>query len=259
MSYWPPFERSRNRRVWTDPARKLRTLESFAATEEDGGRDLELAARRTLDPELGAHLARHAADELRHAALFRARAAALRAELSLPARDALEPAAVHDLSRGRRGHELDAHGFLRAALCEEQGEVAYVAMLHVAEGRAAELFQLHLELNRADPTLAPLFAEILRDEKYHVAYTERFLERWRAEGRAREVAAGLARARGSRLIAAWKRLGVRSATGIAHVVLFAGYWVLLWPFALTSRATRRRAATPELGVRAARERLTSQY
>lgn len=254
-----PFARLRHRRVWSDPARRLRTLESFAATEEDGGRDLELAARRTLDAELAEHLARHAADELRHAALFRACATALRAELALPARDALDPAAVHDLSHGRRGHELDAHGFLRAALCEQQGEVAYVAMLNVAERRAAELFQLHLELNRADPELAPLFAEILRDEKYHVAYTERFLERWRAEGRAREVAAGLAHARGSRLIAAWKRLGVRSATGIAHSVLFVGYWVLLWPFALASRAARRRAAPSAHESRAPRAQLTSQY
>src|SRR5688572_2883061 len=38
--------RLRLRGVWREPARKLRTLESFAATEEDGGRDLEVAAVR---------------------------------------------------------------------------------------------------------------------------------------------------------------------------------------------------------------------
>jgi len=253
------LSRWRHRRVWSEPARKLRTLESFAATEEDGGRDLEVAARRAADPDLRAHLARHAADELRHAALFRDHAAELRGALALAARDALEPERAYDLAR-HRSHELDAHGFLRAALCDEHGEIAYVAMLHVAERRAAELFRIHRDLNRGDPALAATFEAILKDEKYHVAYTERFLERWRAEGRGREVDAGLRLARGSRFLGAWKRLGLRSATGVSHAVLWAAYWLLLWPFALASRASRRRPALNELAGPVARtERITSQY
>src|SRR5688572_2436588 len=253
------FSRASQRRVWSDPARKLRTLESFAATEEDGGRDLELAARRVSDPELRAHLARHAADELRHAALFHAHAAELRSALALSARDALEPDRAYDLARQRR-HELDAHGFLRAALCDEHGEVAYVAMLHVAERRAAELFQLHHDLNRTDPALRATFEAILKDEKYHVAYTQRFLDRWRAQGREREVENGLHLARGSRFLGAWKRLGVRSATGFSHTVLWVLYWLLLWPFALASRLGPRRPALRELADSAGKTgSITGQY
>ena len=40
------LERWRYRSVWADPARKLRTLESFAETEEDGGKDLAKAVKR---------------------------------------------------------------------------------------------------------------------------------------------------------------------------------------------------------------------
>jgi carbamoyltransferase len=65
-------------------------------------------------------------------------------------------------------------------------------MLHVAERRAAEFFRVQRELNHGDPELAASFDEILRDEKYHVAYTQRFLERWRAEGRGRVLARAVA-------------------------------------------------------------------
>src|SRR5207249_3459915 len=122
--------------------------------------------------------------------------------------------------------EVDAHGFFRAGLCDELGPVAYVAMLHVAELRAARVFALHLRLNennKDDPALCASFEEILRDEKYHVAYTQRFLERWTKEGRGKEVDEGLSAARASRFVSAWKRLGVRSAAGFAHVLLFVLY------------------------------------
>ncbi len=238
MSVADLLARLRMQRVWSDPSRKLRTLESFAETEEDGGRDLEVAARRVADPDLRAHLMRHAADEKRHAALFRKHAADLRASRGLAARDAAEPDQAYDLSRGRKGHEVDAHGFFRSGLCDELGEVAYVAMLHVAEQRAAEIFRLHRQLNDGDPELCATFEDILRDEKYHVAYTQRFLERWRAEGRVREVEQGLSSAKGSRFLGAWKRVGVRSAAVFSQLVLFLMYWTLLLPFGIVARASR---------------------
>jgi hypothetical protein len=230
-----PFERWRHRRVWKDPQRKLRTLESFGETEEDGGRDLEAAARRVGDAKLREHLKRHARDERRHAALFRQRAGELKAQLALAARDSGEADQAYDLSRGRRGHEVDAHGFFRAGLCDELGEVAYVAMLHVAEVRAAQVFRLHRGLVSDDPALCATLDEILVDEKYHVAYTERILEGWDAEGRGAEVRRGLADARASRFLGAWKRLGVRSASGFSRALLFVLYWTLLMPFGIVAR------------------------
>jgi len=248
---------SRARSVWSDPQRKLRTLESFGETEEDGGHDLEVAARRVVDAELCKHLLRHAGDERRHAALFRKHAAELRARTAQAARTADESDA-YDLSRGRKGHEIDAHGFFRAGLIDELGEVAYVAMLHVAEQRAAETFALHRRLTLDDPELTASFDEILRDEKYHVAYTQRFLEKWEAEGRGAEVKRGLRDARASRLLGAWRRLGVRSGAGFSQVVLLVLYYSVLAPFGFLARSRSAPPAARELAPTDARSSLSRQ-
>lgn len=226
----------RQRAVWTDPVRRFQTLLSFSETEEDGGKDLLAAARRVSDPDLRAHILRHAEDEVRHAELFRRRAA----ELAEEAGGTLERVGsdrAYDLSRGRGG-EVDAHGFFDSGLCDELGEVAYVAMLHVAEQRAAELFELHHELNAHDPGTRAVFAEILKDEKYHVAYTGRFLEKWRRAGLGKEVDEGLDAARSSRLWGGWKRLGLRCGASLSRGVLRVLYWTLLLPFGLIARRSR---------------------
>src|SRR5512138_1582119 len=70
-----------HRWVWRDAHRRARKLLTFAATEEDGGRDLSRAAELTRDPLLRRLFLRHALDECRHAELFRARGRALRAGL----------------------------------------------------------------------------------------------------------------------------------------------------------------------------------
>jgi hypothetical protein len=231
-----PAARRRYRAVWTDPVRALRTLEMFAHTEEDGGRDIARAARAAHDPEVREHLARHAQDEVRHARMFRERAAELREERGLREAPGGEVAASYELGRTRG--EVGAHGFLAGGLLEELGEVAYVAMLHVAERRAAELFALHEELLAHDPRTAELFGAILKDEAYHVAWTGRVLARWRKAGRGREVRGALDAARGSRWRAALERAGVRAASGLAHALLFVLYGTLLLPAALVARRKR---------------------
>jgi len=252
------FERIRYRAVWADPARKLRTLESFAETEEDGGKDLEVAARRVADPDLRAHLERHALDERRHAELFRDRAAAVRAAASLETRDALESDRAYDLSRGRKD-EVDAHGFFKAGLIDELGEVSYLAMIHVAEQKAARIFAFHHDLVGDDPELEAVFASILKDEKYHVAYTQRFLERWEREGRGREVKEGLRAARSSRFLGAWRRVGLRSGARFSQALLFLLYWTVLAPFGLVARTRRSGQAVVEPAAAPAEESLRSQY
>ncbi len=229
------WRRWRERGTWEDPQRKYRTLLSFSETEEDGGKDLVRAARRVADPELRTHLERHAADEIRHAAIFRERAASFAAEHGLAAGTGDSPDRPYDLSGARPGLELDAHGFFNAGLVDELGELEYVAMLHVAERKAAELFTTYRDLNADDPDTREVFESILRDEKYHVAYTGTFLDRWRREGRGPEVDKALGEAKDSRMWSAWKRLGMRSAAGFAHVVLFVLYWTLLLPFGLFAR------------------------
>jgi len=253
LTRWLTYRR--NRSVWIDPVRRFRTLQSFAETEEDGGKDLIAAARRISDPDLRAHIERHAEDEQRHAALFRTRAAQVR-DLAADSTHGLDGSDKHyDLSRGRRGAEIDAHGFFNAGMCDEMGEVAYVAMLHTAERNAAELFEMHHALTTNDPETQAVFAEILKDEKYHVSYTGKFLDKWRAEGREREVREGLKAAKSSRLMGAWKRLGVRSAAGFSKVVLRVFYWTLLAPFGLLAR----RSAPAPTWRQSARTSAESQY
>jgi len=224
---------------WSDPVRKLRTLESFARTEEDAGLDIARAARGVRDPTLVAHLERHARDEMKHAELFRRRAGELRAQgVAASSEDAADKAYDLDLARGHES--VNAHGFLSSGDCDEQGELAYVAFLHVAEERAEKLFRRLGRQLGSDSASRAIFAEILKDESYHVAYTGTLLERWKRAGRGAEVARALSAARGSEFLGAWKRLGVRSATGFAHALLFLSYWTWVLPFGLVARRFRPR-------------------
>ena len=218
------------RPTWADPIRTIRTLESFGRTEADGARDIAAAARRVGDAELRGHLERHAADELRHAEMFRVRAAELRSERGLSDHELPGSDQQYDLSKGRPEAEVDAHGFYTVGLLDELGEVPYVAMLHVAEQKAERLFAVNGDLLSHDPGTQAIFQQILKDEKYHVAYTGRILDKWRKEGRGREVKDALKEAKESRFIGSWKRLGLRSAGTFARVMLWLFYWTLLLPF-----------------------------
>ena len=66
-----------HRWIWHDAERRARKLLAFAETEADGGRDLLRAAELTQDPTLRRLYMIHAADEQRHAELFRWRGATL--------------------------------------------------------------------------------------------------------------------------------------------------------------------------------------
>lgn len=244
---------------WSDPVRKLRTLESFARTEEDAGLDIARAARSVRDAELVAHLERHAQDELEHAALFRGRASELRAQgVDAPREELAERAYDLELARERAG--LNAHGFLASSACDEQGEIAYVAFLHVAEKRADELFRRHARELDSDERTRAIFARIQKDESYHVAYTGTLLQRWKHAGRGAEVARALQAARGTEFLGAWKRLGARAASGFARALLYLSYFTWVVPFGLLARRARARAGwhTPRDPADHART-LRSQY
>ena len=225
----------RYRRLWADPVRKVRTLESFGRTEDDGGRDLLAAGRVATDPELLEHLERHAREELLHGELFRRRAAELRAESqSAGATRESMPDKSFDMLRARNT-KIDGHGFYDASMIDEIGEVAYVATVHVIEKRALDTFNLHRRAIRDDEKTRELFNRVAQDEKYHIGYTGRILDRWRKEGRSREVDKAIKEAKRSRFFGAWKRLGVRCAAGIGRVVLYVFYYTLMAPFGLLRR------------------------
>jgi hypothetical protein len=226
----------RARTPWSSPERSVATLLAFAETEADGARDLDSASRRIADPILRAHVQRHAVDEARHAQLLRQRAAELSGGVTAGAGSAGD--SRYDLEGAARRGRVQSHGFYSAGLYDQLGEVAYVAMLHVAECRALELFARQQRAAADDRATAELFGAIVVDEKYHVAYTARMLEGWRASGRGREVSEGLERARTSRWIGAWKRVGLRSAGGFGRLLLYVLYFVALWPFGLLARRLR---------------------
>jgi ferritin-like protein len=232
------------RRVWGHPGRSVQLLLRFARTEAGGAADIAAAAASAASPSLCAHLARHAEDEGRHARLLRERARDLGAA---DARADGAPAAVGpDLLPSASEREtgrlsLTDHGFLPSARFRDYGELRYVAMLHVAERRAAAEFRDHCAAAAArDPATAAVLRAILRDEEYHVAYTRAQLRTWAAQGRAAEVRRAL---REMRLLRARLRLLqaarlVADATGRA--LLAAVYATVFLPFAMASRGLRAR-------------------
>jgi hypothetical protein len=255
-------ERRRYRAVWSDPARKARTLESFSQTEANGGYDITAAAKRATNLDLRRHLERHAQDEVRHSELFRVRAVELHAAGVGKQGDAglSDRSANLDTRESPDGEGgFDAHGFLPGSGLDDVGEVTYVARLHVAEKEAARLFALHRDLNKDDPATAAIFESILKDETYHVSWTGGFLERWRKEGRRKEVKAALSEAKGSRLLGAWKRLGVRSAAGFGKLTMLAFYYTALAPFGLIARGKEPAGKWKDPRSGAGTNELRSQY
>jgi hypothetical protein len=228
------MQRRLYRAVWSDPLRKVRTLESFAETEADGGAEIRAAGPFAARESLRGHLDRHAQDEERHAELFRRRAAELRADGAFPHDGDAASDRAFDLERARDGG-AELHGGLAGSPIDEVGEVQYVAKLYVAERKAAELFAIHSSLLADDPATKAVFDAILIDEKYHVGYTGQVLKDMRREGRAAEVRAALKAARGNRFLGAWKRLGVRSGAGFGRVTMLIFYFTAVLPFALLSK------------------------
>ncbi|MDF1838949.1 MAG: hypothetical protein P1V35_13845 [Planctomycetota bacterium] len=256
MSIQTWLEARRFRAVWKEPHSSLLTLLSFAETEEDGGKDLQAAARRITDGEILVHMNRHALDEIRHAAMFRTRAAQVaHAHGEHLASRNEERGKAFDLAQSRALEGTNAHGFFEVGSFDEMGEVGYIAMLNVAETRAASTFESHRKAALAvgDAETAAVFASILKDEKYHAAWTETTLQRWRKQGRSAEVDRELASAKRGRLMGAWRRKGLRSASGLISILLTISFYSLLAPFGLLARSLRSQPA----GWRTAESRSTS--
>jgi len=217
-----------HRWVWRDVDRRARKLLRFAATEADGGCDLARAAERTSDPLLRRLLLRHAEDERRHAELFAARGRALLAEGT----DRRRLFEANWLAPGERGLDDlrvdDVAGGARAG--------SLLAFLHLSEKAAAGRFALYRDLLGHDPETQAIFADVLRDEEFHMTYTGKQLARLcpARHGRA------LWWARAVRLGRAYLRLSSALAGLLGGVILTVQYFVLLPPFALLARRAARR-------------------
>ena len=219
------FLRPVHRWVWRDPLRRARKLFRFAETEADGGRDLSRAAELTADALLRRLYLRHALDEQRHAVLFRQRGRSLMNGLSSAAHDGFE---ANWLAPGERGlDDLHVDGARDGSL---------LAFLHLSEKAAAGRFAIYQEVLGSDPGTQAIFSEILRDEAFHMSYTQTQLVRMEPN----KHRLRLWQARLGRLGKAYLRAAAAIAGLLGTLLLLLQYAVLLPPFALLAKRAARR-------------------
>ncbi len=234
-----------HRWIWHDPERCARKLFSFAETEADGGRDLVRAAELTKDPILRRLFVIHAADEDRHAELFRKRGTALLRAMPLRSPAFFQ---LNWVSPGERGlDDLRIH---------TESDASLLAFLHLSEKSAAGHFATYVDALRDDPLTGSVFREVLKDETFHMNYTLAQLTRV-APKRHRLL---LWRARLGRLWKAYLRIMSAIAGGMGAIILTLQYFILLPAFALLAKRAARREPPGWRPVPPERENaLKSQY
>lgn len=235
-----------HRWVWRDLDRRARKLLRFAETESDGGRQLARAAEVTGDPLLRRLFLRHSLDEARHAELFRGRGRELRT-----GRASCWESRGFDANWLAPG-ERDLDDLQLGSISEP----TLLAFLHLSEKAAAGRFALYLEVLEDDAGTRAIFADVLRDEEYHMKYTKTQLARVDPGRNLRT----LWTTRAGRLWRAYLRLAGALAGLLGGVVLTVQYYVLLPCFSLLAKRAERRES---LGWHAAsppsRGALKSQY
>jgi rubrerythrin len=234
-----------HRWIWRDPERCARKLLTFAETEADGGRDLVRAAELTEDPTLRRLFTVHAADEERHAQLFRSRGAALLQSLEGRASTSFQ---LNWVSPGERGlDDLRVHA---------ESDAGLLAFLHLSEKSAAGHFANYVDALKGDPLTSSVFKEVLKDETFHMNYTLAQLARVAPQ----RHGLFLWKARLSRLWKAYLRAASAIAGVMGSVILTSQYFILLPPFALLAKRAERREPQGWVPVPPESERkLESQY
>jgi rubrerythrin len=240
---WDRLLRPLHAWIWRARARRGHKLLAFARTEADGSRHLARAAECTRDRRLRALFLRHAGDEQRHADRFTARAREL---LAGGSRAPWLQASL--LAPGERG--LDALGIA------DETDAQLLAFLHLSERAAASRFALYHDVLGRDPGTRAVFGDILRDEEFHMNYTQAQLRRIDPRHRRQ-----LWRARARRLWKAYLRAATALAGILGTLMLLVQYFLVLPLFALLARRAARREPTGFWlhAPRAARDELRTQY
>lgn len=214
--------------AWRSDRAIAQKLMGFAATEQGSALDMLRAAEREADPRLRRLFFKHGRDEARHAMRFR------------EAARRVDPRAVARASEAGRAERQDLH--------ERLGLMRFVAFVWLSERRAAKQFEV-LAAHFARPAaagsraeLARLFADIVKDERFHVSYSRAILDAWCADGREREVRRALRAVRVHGAWSAWRRAGRPFGTVLSGLVLGVVFVAAMPLFALVARLTRRPAA-----------------
>lgn len=202
---------------WRSDRALAEHLRGFSATEAGSALDMLKAAELETDPKLRTQFFRHALDEARHAELFR-RAAS----------DLDGPGATRDDTLVIRA--------TRQNLFARYGLVRFLAFVFLSERRAARTFEV-LRRRYADrPEIESLFATILKDERFHVAYSRAALATLAERGRAAEVRMALWSIRLESAWAAYKRVGRVASDALARLLSAVLYFVVLPAFVLIERS-----------------------
>jgi len=234
-----------HRWIWQDPARCARKLFSFAEIEADGGRDLVRAAELTCDPTLRRLFMVHAADEDRHARMFRARGQAVLRALKHHSACRMQ---LNWVSPGERGlDDLRVH---------DESDASLLAFLHLSEKTAAGHFAAYVEALKDDPQTSSVFRDVLKDETFHMNYTLAQLTRVAPD----RHGFFLWKARAGRLWKAYLRLMSGVAGIMGGIILTLQYFILLPPFALLAKRAARGERAGWTAVQEERDNaLRSQY
>jgi rubrerythrin len=229
-----------HRWVWSDVDRRAHKLLTFGQTEEDGAHDISRAAELTPDPSLRLLYLRHAADEQRHAVLFRKRGREILDSSRPPVFEA------NWLAPGERGlDDLDVGS---------ESDQTLLAFLHLSEKAAAGRFVVYQKVLACDPQTRAVFARILKDEEFHMTYTRKQLARLAQ----RNEGWRLWQARAGRLWNAYLRVASAVASVLGTAMLAFQYFVILPVFALFARRAAIREAEGFVPSRA-QVLLGSQY
>lgn len=190
------------------------------------------AVDETTRPDMRARYFRHALDELRHSRLFRERAEAF--------------GAARGHARGRAQAVLEDAGYIAAqgirgseSLFSQLGEREFLAFVWVHEKRGAEQFDVYASLLREDADTAAMFAEIARDERFHIAYSRAELDRLARAGEGGAVKKAVFRVRKRRAWQLWLRFTRDFGNFMAGLWLMMLYLFLVGPFALVARSEAR--------------------
>jgi rubrerythrin len=207
---------------WAFPVRTSRRLARFALAEEGSMVDLRIAARLTPSPERAAKYLEHAADEERHARMFRAHA--------------------HEWAeRARASSEGPSHADVEY-LFERLGETRFLAFVHRGERRGRMQFEHYRDhfARRRESRTAALFETILEDERRHEAYSRELLVALVGERGATRAGLEVAAWQAWRT---WRRLG-RAMGGALYVAVMTLVYLLSAPLAIALRLRARRTLGP---------------
>lgn len=203
--------------VWRSETKIAAKLQEFAATEAGSALDMLKAAELTDDPKLRQLFFRHAMDEARHARLFRESALQV-------AGDGRPIASEYSLIHAARQN-----------LFETLGLVRFIAFVHMSEVRGELQFRALRQHFKDRPQLEALFAQISQEERFHVSYSARLLQKWREQGRRSTVRGAIWHVHFTRALRAWTRSGRILGDAINRVLLSIIYLTVLPLFVLVSR------------------------